>query len=91
MELNQNHKWSKGRQSSMEEDLKKLKIEYLSNHWSDFPQILNLSLRDQTKSKMLKTKTTSNGEDFKILKVEYLSNHGSDFPQILNWSSEDQT
>ena len=44
----------------MEEDLKILKVEYLSNHCSDFPQVLNLSLGDQTK-KMLKTKTTSNG------------------------------
>ena len=35
----------------MEEDLKILKVEYLSNHWSDFPQILNLSLGDQTKIK----------------------------------------
>ena len=31
----------------MEEDLKILKDEYLSNHWSDFPQILKLSLEDQ--------------------------------------------
>ena len=33
----------------MEEDLKILKVEYLSNFWSDLPQILNLSLGDQTK------------------------------------------
>ena len=51
----------------MEEDLKILKVEYLSNHWSDFPQILNLSLGDQTKIKNahkendLQWKTTSNG------------------------------
>ena len=25
------------------------KFEYLSNHWSDLPQILNLGLYDQTK------------------------------------------
>ena len=35
----------------MEDDLKILKVEYVSNHWSDFPQILNFSLRDQTKNK----------------------------------------
>ena len=35
----------------MEDDLNILKVEYLSNHWSDFPQILNLSLGDQTKIK----------------------------------------
>ena len=33
----------------MEDDLKILKVEYLSHNWSDFPQILNLSLGDQTK------------------------------------------
>ena len=33
----------------MEDDLKILKVEYLSNHWSEFTQILNLSLGDQTK------------------------------------------
>ena len=35
----------------MEDDLKILEVEYLSNHWSDFLQILNLSLGDQTKIK----------------------------------------
>ena len=35
----------------MEDDLKILKVEFLSNHWSDFPQILDLSLGDQTKIK----------------------------------------
>ncbi len=35
----------------MEEDLKILKVEYLSNYWSDFPQISNLSLGGQTKIK----------------------------------------
>ena len=33
----------------MEDDLKILKVEYLSNHWSDLSQILNLSSGDQTK------------------------------------------
>ena len=51
----------------MEEDLKIFKVEYLSNHWSDFPQILNLSLGDQTKIRNayneddLQKKTASNG------------------------------
>ena len=35
----------------MEDDLNILKVEYLSNHWSDFPQILRLSLEDQNKIK----------------------------------------
>ena len=35
----------------MEDDFKILKVEYLSNYRSDFPQILNLSKGDQTKIK----------------------------------------
>jgi hypothetical protein len=37
----------------MEDNLKMLKVEYLSNHSSDPPQILNLRSGDQTKIKML--------------------------------------
>ena len=33
----------------IEDDLKLLKVEYLSNHLSDFPQIKNWSSEDQTK------------------------------------------
>ena len=33
----------------MEDNLNILKVEYLSNPWLDFPQILKLSLEDQTK------------------------------------------
>ena len=43
MELNPNHKCLKRRQPPMGEDLKILKVEYFSNHWSDCPQILNVS------------------------------------------------
>ena len=42
----------------MEEDLEISKIEYLSNHRSDLPQILNLSSGDLTKIKMLEMKMT---------------------------------
>jgi predicted translin family RNA/ssDNA-binding protein len=60
----------------MEDDLKILKIEYLSNHWSDLIQILNLSYVEQTKVyRILKVKTTPMEDDLKILKIEYLSNH----------------
>ena len=48
----------------MEDDLKILKVEYLSHHWSDPPQISNLSLGDQTKMKFglkFEMKTTSDG------------------------------
>ena len=41
----------KGGRPPMEEDIKILKVEDLSNHWSDLPQILNSSLGDQTKIK----------------------------------------
>jgi hypothetical protein len=40
---------SHGRQPKFEDDLKILIVEYLSNHWSDLAQILNLSLYDQSK------------------------------------------
>ena len=68
MKTTSNKRWPQ-----MEDDLKILKVEYLSNHWSDLPQILNLS--SGTKPKMLKMKTTSNGrwpqmeDDLKISKV----------------------
>jgi hypothetical protein len=45
----------------MEDDLIMLKFEYLSNHSSDPPQILNLRSGDQTKIKMLEMKMASNG------------------------------
>ena len=48
---NQNQFLLKQRRPTIEDDLKILKVEYLSNHWSDWPQILNLSLGDQTKIK----------------------------------------
>ena len=35
----------------MEDDLNILKVEYLSNHWLDFPQIWDWSLGDQSKIK----------------------------------------
>jgi hypothetical protein len=41
----------------MEDDLKILKVEYLSNHCLDLPQISNLSSRDQPKSKMIEMMT----------------------------------
>ena len=68
-------------------------MEYLSDHWTDLPQILNLSLGDQTEIKKIlsKWRRPPMEEDLKILKVEYLSNHSSDPPQILNLSSGDQT
>ena len=33
----------------MEDNLKTLKVNYLSNNWLDLPQILNWSSEDQTK------------------------------------------
>ena len=46
----------------MEDDIKILKLEYLSNHLLDHTQILKLSLDDQTKCLLIfKMKTTSYG------------------------------
>ena len=71
----------------MEDDLKILNVEYLSNHWSDLIQILDLSYGDQTKVYIsFRLKMTPMEDDLKILKVEYLSNHWSDLIQILNLS-----
>ena len=44
----------------MEDDLKVLKVEYLSDHWSDDTQILNLH-REGTKPKL---KNAWNEEEF---------------------------
>ena len=49
--LNQNQKCLKWRGPPMEDDIKISKVEYLRNHWSDLPKILNLSSGDQTKIK----------------------------------------
>ena len=83
----------------MEYDLKISKVEYISNLWSDRPQILYLSFGDKTnieycfkgqlrapyqKLIWLKMKTTFNEEDLKILKMEYLSNPRLYLHQILN-------
>ena len=51
----------------MEENLKILKVEYLSNHRSDFPQILNLSLGDQATKKR---RHPPQEDDLKLIKVE---------------------
>ena len=56
-----------GRRPLMEDDLKIWKFQYLSSHWSDLAQILNISTWDHTKVKKgfnednLQWKTTSNG------------------------------
>ena len=54
----------------MEDDLKILKVEYLSNHWSDLPQILT-----KPKTEMLQMKRTSHGRQPQNIKVEYLNNN----------------
>ena len=69
----------------MEDNLKILKVKYLSNYWDDLPQILNLSSGDQTKIEYcLIQRRPPKEDDLKILEVEYLSNHWMDLPQILN-------
>ena len=75
-----------------EDDLKILKVEYLSNHWLDLHKILNLSWVDKTQNLMMALMKMSSNKDYlKILKVEYLSNHLLDLPQILYLTWGDQT
>ena len=84
--LNKNQKCLKQRWPPMEGDLNIFKVEYLSNHWLDLPQILNLSIGDQNKMEnCLNWRWPPMEEELKILKVEYLSNYWSDLPQFLNY------
>ena len=58
----------------MEDDLKILKVEYLSNHLLDHTQILNLSLYDQTIFyESFLWRQPPKKDDLQILKVEYIS------------------
>ena len=69
----------------MEDDLKILKVEYLSNQLLDHTQILNLRLDDQTIFyKSFKWRWPPMEDDLKILEAEYLSNQLLDHTQILN-------
>ena len=66
----------KWRRPPIEDDLKILKVEYLSNLLLDHTQISNLSLYDQTIfCQFFKWRQPPMEEDLKIFKVEYLSNH----------------
>ena len=57
----------------MEDDLKILKVEYLSNHLLDHTQIFNLSFYDQTIfCKSFKWRRPPMEDDLKILKVDFL-------------------
>jgi hypothetical protein len=69
----------------MEDHIKLLKVEYLSNHWLYVPQRLSWRIGDQTKhNKLFHWRQPQKEDDLQILKVEYLSNKWSDLPQILN-------
>ena len=51
-----------GRRPPMEDDIKILKVEYLSNHSSDLPQFFEFKLRGPNQNGiLLEIKTTSNG------------------------------
>ena len=70
----------------MEDDLKLLIVEYLSNCLLDHAQILNLSLHDQTiLYKSFQSRWPPMKNDLKISKVEYLSNGLLDPTHILNF------
>ena len=64
----------------MEDDLKILKVEYLSNHLLNHAQILNFSSDDQTI--FFKCRRLPMEDNLKILKMEYISNHILDHTQI---------
>jgi hypothetical protein len=58
----------------MEDDLKILKGEYLSNHWLDLVNILKLSCGYQTKIDESFIFITSMEDNLKQSKVDFLSN-----------------
>ena len=62
----------------MEDDLKILKVEYLSNHYLEYSQTLFYN--------SLKWRRPPMKDDLKILKVEYVRNQWLDHTQILNLS-----
>ena len=71
----------------MEDNLKILKLEYLSSPLMDLAQILNLSLDDETIFyKYFKWKWPPMEDNLKILKLEYLRNHLLDYTQISKLS-----
>ena len=80
----------------LEDNLKILKVEYISNNWSDLSQILNFSSGDQTKMKNtwneedLQWKTNSNGRRPQNIK-SWIYQQPMILLQILNLSSGDQT
>ena len=68
----------------MEDGLKILKVEYLSNHLFDQTQILKFSLDEKTLFfESSKWRRPPMEDDLKILKVEYLSHHFMDFYRRL--------
>ena len=76
----------------MEEDLKILKVEYLSNHWSELPHKFWINFRGPNKRKQcLKWRRPPMEDNLKILNADYLSNHWLDLPQISNLGSGDHT
>ena len=78
------------RRQPMKEDLKILKVEYISNHVLDHSQILNLNLDDHF-YQICKWRRPSMEDDLKKLKVKYLSNQLLDHTQILYVILDDQT
>ena len=86
------YKFFKWRGPPTEDDLKILKLEYLSNHLLDLTNILNWSLYDQSIfSQSFKWRRPPMEDNIKILKGEYLSTLLLDPTQISNSSLYDQT
>ena len=76
----------------MEDDIKIIKVEYLSNQLLGHTQISDLRLDDQTIFyKSLKWRLPTMEDDLKILKVEYLNNQLLRHSQISDLRLDDQT
>jgi hypothetical protein len=74
----------------VEDYLKILNVEYLSNRLSDHTEIINLSWDDQKVFYTSLKWWPAIEDNLKILKGEYLSSHFWDHNQILNLSLDDQ-
>ena len=68
----------------MDDYIKLLKVEFLSNHWLDIPQNLNLRSREKTTMKNRFNKDEIQWETTSNMKFEYQNNHLSDLPKVVN-------
>ena len=76
------------RRPPMEDDLKIIKLDYLSNHLLDHTQILNLSCDNQPVFyKTFKWRWPTIEDVIKILKAKYLSNYFSLYDKTIPYKT----